>query len=56
MEQKRNACRFLVENPEGKSPLGIPRHKWVDNSLERENVMVWTGLMWLRTGTSRGLL
>jgi hypothetical protein len=26
--QKRNAYRFLVENPEGKRPLGTPMCKW----------------------------
>jgi hypothetical protein len=29
--EKRNAGRILVENPEGKRPLGRPRHRWVDN-------------------------
>jgi hypothetical protein len=24
-----NACRFLVENPEGKTPLGRPRYIWM---------------------------
>jgi hypothetical protein len=36
--EKRNAYRILVGNPEGKIPLGRPRHKWVDNiklDLER---------------------
>jgi hypothetical protein len=28
---KRNANRILVGKPEGKKPLGRPRHKWVDN-------------------------
>jgi hypothetical protein len=28
---KRNAYRLLVERPEGKRPLGRPRHRWVDN-------------------------
>jgi hypothetical protein len=27
---KRNACRLLVGKPEGKRPLGRPRHRWVD--------------------------
>jgi hypothetical protein len=31
MWEKRNAYRILVGNPEGKSPLGIPRRRWVDN-------------------------
>jgi hypothetical protein len=28
---KRNAYGILVGNPEGKRPLGRPRHRWVDN-------------------------
>jgi hypothetical protein len=31
MGKKRNAYRILVGNPEGKRPLGRPRHRWVDN-------------------------
>jgi hypothetical protein len=31
MGPKRNACRTLVGKPEGKRPLGRPRHRWVDN-------------------------
>jgi hypothetical protein len=31
MGAKRNACRTLVGKPEGKSPLGRPRHRRVDN-------------------------
>jgi hypothetical protein len=29
--QKRTAYRILVGKPEGKRPLGRPRHRWVDN-------------------------
>jgi hypothetical protein len=28
--EKRNACRILMGRPEGKSPLGRPRCRWVD--------------------------
>jgi hypothetical protein len=31
MGEKRNAYRLLVGKPEGKRPLGRPRHRWVDN-------------------------
>ena len=31
MEQSRNAYRVLVRIPEGKRPLGRPRHGWEDN-------------------------
>jgi hypothetical protein len=27
----RGACRVLVQNPEGRRPLGRPRRKWEDN-------------------------
>jgi hypothetical protein len=32
MGEKRNACRILVGNPEGKRPLGRPKRRWVDNN------------------------
>ena len=32
MEQSRNAYRVLVGKPEGKRPLGWPRHRWEDNN------------------------
>jgi hypothetical protein len=31
MEAKRNACRIMLENPEGQRPLRRPRCRWVDN-------------------------
>jgi hypothetical protein len=27
----RDACRILVEKPEGNGPLGKPRHRWEYN-------------------------
>jgi hypothetical protein len=35
MEEKRNAYRLLVGKPEGKRPLGIPRHRQVDRNRWR---------------------
>jgi hypothetical protein len=29
--KKKNVYRLLVGKPEGKRPLGRPRHRWVDN-------------------------
>jgi hypothetical protein len=58
--EKRNAYRLLVGKPEGKRPLGRPRHRRVDNILgwilERWDGMMWTGLVWLRIGTGGKLL
>jgi hypothetical protein len=31
MGEKRNAYRLLVGKPEGRSPLGRPRRRWLDN-------------------------
>jgi hypothetical protein len=60
MVEKRNACRILVGKPERKSPLGRPRHKWVDNIKMDIREIGWggivrTGLIWLRIGNSGGL-
>jgi hypothetical protein len=59
MGEKRNACRILAGKPEGKRPLGRPRRRWVDNikvDLREIGRMVWAGSIWLRIGTSGGLL
>jgi hypothetical protein len=31
MGEKRNVYRLMVGKPEGKRPLGRPRHRWIDN-------------------------
>jgi hypothetical protein len=51
--EKRNAYRILVDMPEGTRPLGRPRRRWVDNiKMDLRE----TRLVWLRIGTSGGLL
>jgi hypothetical protein len=57
--EQKNAYRIFMRKPEGKRPLGRPRHMWVDNikmDLREIGWMVWTGLIWLRIGISGGLL
>jgi hypothetical protein len=55
-----NAYTIFVGKPERKIPLGRPRRRWVDNNKmdqrEREEGVVWTGMIWRRAGTSGGLL
>jgi hypothetical protein len=59
MGEKRNAYRILVGKPEGKNHWedqdvgGWTISKWI---LERDDEMVWIELIWLRIGTSGGLL
>jgi hypothetical protein len=58
-EETRNAYRtILVGKPEGKRPLGRPRHRWVDDIKMdlRQDGMVWIGLICLRVRTSGWLL
>jgi hypothetical protein len=56
----RGAYRILVGRPEGRRPLGRPRRRWEDNiKMDLQEVGcvgAWTGLIWLRIGTSGGLL
>ena len=49
MGDERGAYRVLVGKPEGKRPLGRPRHRWVDNiRMDLQEVgcgyMDWIGL------------
>jgi hypothetical protein len=49
MGEKRNVYKLLVGKPEGKRPLGRPRHRWMDNIkmdlLETGSTVVdWIGL------------
>jgi hypothetical protein len=55
----RGKCTgFLVGKPEGKRPLGRPRHRWEDGIRMdlRENGWGGSGFSWLRTRTDGGLL
>ena len=48
MGEERGVYRVLVGKPEGKRPLGRPRRRWVDVSLDLQEVgcgyMDWIGL------------
>jgi hypothetical protein len=42
--EKRNAYRILVGKPEGKRPLGRPRHRWEDNIKMDLREIGWGGM------------
>jgi hypothetical protein len=59
MGEMRNAYSILVGKPDGKIPLGKSRGRWENNirmNLRGKGGRVWTGCIWLRIGTSGGLL
>jgi hypothetical protein len=53
MGAKRNEYRILVGNPEGKKPLGRPRHRWVDNIKIDLKERGWDGMVWINLTQDR---
>ena len=49
MGEERGAYRVLVGKPEGKKPLGRPRHRWVD-TIRMDLQEVGCGLDWAGPG------
>jgi hypothetical protein len=45
--EKKNAYRLLVGKPEGKSPLGRPRRRWVDNIRMDLAEVGWSDVDWI---------
>jgi hypothetical protein len=58
MGEMRDAYIILVGKPEGKRTLGRPKRRWEDNITSDlgENRVGRCGCIWLRIGTSGGLL
>jgi hypothetical protein len=50
MGEKRNPYRLLVGKPEGKSPLGRKRRRWVDNIRMDLGEMGLGDVDWIETG------
>jgi hypothetical protein len=53
----RSPYSILVGNPEGKRPLGRPRHRWGDNITLDVREIVWKVVDWLdlaQEGSSSG--
>jgi hypothetical protein len=53
MWEKRNACRLLVENPEGRMPLGRPRRRWLDNIRMDLVELGWGDVDWIGLAQDR---
>jgi hypothetical protein len=53
MGPKRNAYRILVGKPEGKRPLGRPKHRWVDNIKMDPREIGWGGTDWIDLAQDR---
>jgi hypothetical protein len=53
MGEKRHAYRILVGNPEGKRPLGRPRHRWVDDIKMDLRGIGWDGGDWIYLAQDR---
>ena len=49
MREEWGAYSVLVGKPEGKRPLGRPRHRWVDN-IRMDVQEVGCGLDWVGPG------
>jgi len=59
MGEGRSVYRVLVGKPEGKRPLGRPRHRWgiiLSLIFRKWDVGAWTGFIRLRIGTGGGHL
>jgi hypothetical protein len=45
--------RILVGKPEGRRPLGRPRHRWVDNIKMDLREIGWDGINWIYLAQDR---
>jgi hypothetical protein len=53
MGRGRGVYRVLVRRPEGKRPLGRPRHRWEDNINMDLGEMGIDGANWIRLAQDR---
>jgi hypothetical protein len=51
--ERRNAYRILVGKPEGRRPLGRPRHRWVHNIKMDLREIGWDGIDWVDLAQGR---
>ena len=53
MGEERGVYRVLVGKPEGKTPLGRPRHRWEDNIKMDLQEMVCGDMDWIKLAQDR---
>jgi hypothetical protein len=53
MGEGRGAYRVLVGRPEGRIPLGRPRHRWEDNIKMDLQEVGWRGMDWIDMAQDR---
>jgi hypothetical protein len=53
MEEKRNAYGIPVGKPEGKTPLGRPKHRWVDKIKMDLREIGWDDMDWIDLAEDR---
>ena len=53
MEERRGIYRILVGKPEGKRPLGRPRHRWEDNIKMDLQEVECRGMDWIELAQDR---
>jgi hypothetical protein len=51
-----DSCIILIGRAEGKGLLARTRHRWEDKFYILKDMMMHTGCVWLRVGTSDELL
>jgi hypothetical protein len=53
MGERRGAYTALVGKPEGRRPLGRPRHRWEDNIKMDLREVGWGGMDWINLAQDR---
>jgi len=53
MGERIGVYRILVRKPEGKRPLGRPRHRWEDNIKMNLQEVVCGGMDWIKLAQDR---
>jgi hypothetical protein len=53
MGEMRNAYNILVGKPDGKKPLGRPRHRWEDNIRMDLSEIGWEVVDWIHRAQDR---